>query len=69
MTIAKARVVMKEELLELEKRSSRRSLILQAMAMGFSGWLRVRNYVEARSGPVTNTRLTQLLKNLKEEKR
>ncbi|ASA77335.1 ATP-binding protein [Thermococcus sp. 5-4] len=63
-TLAKARTMIKEELLELEKRSPRYSLILQAVAMGLSRWSMIRNYIEAKSGPITNARLATLLKNL-----
>ena len=63
-TLSKAKTMIKEELLELEKRSPRYSLILQAVAMGLSRWSMIRDYIEAKSGPITNARLANLLKNL-----
>lgn len=63
-TMARARTMIKEELLELEKRSPRYPLILRAVAMGLSRWSVIRDYVEAKGGPITNARLASLLKNL-----
>ncbi|WP_456423830.1 AAA family ATPase [Thermococcus sp.] len=63
-TVERARAMIREELFELEKRSPRYSLILRAIAMGLSRWRDIRDYVEAKSGPVTNARLSTLLKNL-----
>ncbi|WP_457752434.1 AAA family ATPase [Thermococcus sp.] len=63
-TIERARTMIREELLELEKRSSRYSLILRAVAMGLSRWSNIKDYVEAKGGPITNARLSALLKNL-----
>jgi len=63
-TVERARAMIREELLELEKRSPRYSLILRAIAMGLSRWREVKDYVEAKSGPITNARLSALLKNL-----
>jgi len=63
-TVERARTMIREELLELEKRSPRYSLILRAVAMGLSRWREVKDYVEAKNGPVTNARLSALLKNL-----
>ncbi len=65
MTMRKARALIREELLELEKRSGRYSLILHAMAMGLTSWGMIKEYVEAKAGPVTNARLSGLLRNLK----
>ncbi|NJE01119.1 ATP-binding protein [Thermococcus sp. JdF3] len=63
-TIAKARAMIREELRELERRSPRYSLILRALAMGLSSWSMIRDYLEAKGGPITNARLSQLLKSL-----
>jgi len=65
MTMRKARALIREELLELEKRSRRYSLILHAVAMGLTSWSMIKEYVEAKAGPVTNARLSELLRNLK----
>jgi len=64
MTMRKARALIREELLELEKRSGRYSLILRAVAMGLTSWSSIKDYVEAKAGPVTNARLSDLLRNL-----
>ncbi|WP_297500551.1 ATP-binding protein [Thermococcus sp.] len=64
MTMRKARAVMREELKELEKRSGRYSLILMAIAIGLTSWSSIKDYVEAKAGPVTNARLSELLRNL-----
>ena len=64
MTMRKARALIREELLELEKRSGRYSLILRAVAMGLASWSSIKDYVEAKAGPVTNARLSDLLRNL-----
>ena len=64
MTMRKARAVIREELKELEKRSGRYSLILRAIAMGLTSWSTIKEYVEAKAGPVTNARLSELLRNL-----
>ncbi|ASJ12275.1 AAA family ATPase [Thermococcus thioreducens] len=63
-TMAKARSMIREELLELERRSPRYALILRAVSIGLSRWSGIRDYVEAKSGPITNARLTNLLRNL-----
>ncbi|WP_297466355.1 ATP-binding protein [Thermococcus sp.] len=63
-TIARARSVIREELIELEKRSPRYSLILRAIAIGLSRWSTIKDYVEAKGGPITNARLSALLRNL-----
>ena len=64
MTMRKARALIREELLELERRSGRYSLILRAIAMGLSSWSIIKEYVEAKAGPITNARLSELLRNL-----
>ncbi len=65
MTMRKARSLVREELLELGKRSGRYSLILHAMAMRLTSWSTIKEYVEAKAGPVTNARLSELLRTLK----
>ena len=64
LTMRKAHSMIQEELSELEKRSPRYALILHAIAMGLRKWSAIREYLEAKSGPVTNARLSTLLKNL-----
>ncbi len=63
-TVERARVMIREELLELEKRSPRYALILRAIAIGLTRWRDIKDYVEAKGGPITNARLSALLKNL-----
>ncbi len=65
MTMRKARSLVREELLELGKRSGRYSLILHAVAMRLTSWSTIKEYVEAKAGPVTNARLSELLRTLK----
>ncbi len=64
MTMRKARALIREELKELEKRSGRYSLILRAIAIGLTSWSAIKDYVEVKAGPVTNARLSELLRNL-----
>ncbi|QDA31204.1 ATP-binding protein [Thermococcus indicus] len=63
-TIAKARNMIREELLELERRSPRYALILRAVSIGLHRWSKIKDYVEAKSGPITNARLGSLIRNL-----
>ncbi|ASJ09028.1 AAA family ATPase [Thermococcus siculi] len=63
-TLNRARAMIKEELFELEKRSPRYALILKAISIGLSRWSKIKDYVEAKGGPVTNARLNSLLINL-----
>jgi AAA+ ATPase superfamily predicted ATPase len=62
--IVKAEKFLEGELKELARRSERYLLILKAIAMGFDRWELVKDYVEARSGRIPNTRLANLLRNL-----
>ena len=64
MTMRKARALIREELMELEKRSGRYSLILHGIAIGLNSWSTIKEYVEAKAGPLTNARFSELLKNL-----
>jgi len=63
-TVERAKSMIREELFELEKRSHRYSLVLRAIAIGLHRWKNIKDYVEAKSGPITNARLSALLKNL-----
>ncbi len=65
--IVKAEKLLKGELRELDRRSKRYLLILKAIAMGFNRWESIKDYVEARSGRISNTRLADLLKNLEKK--
>ena len=62
--LVKAEKFLEGELRELERRSRRYLLILKAIAIGFDRWELIKDYVEARSGKVSNTRLANLLRNL-----
>jgi AAA+ ATPase superfamily predicted ATPase len=63
-TLNRARAMIKEELFELEKRSPRYALILKAVSIGLSRWSQIKDYMEAKGGPITNARFNSLLVNL-----
>jgi len=60
----RAQQTMLEEIKELEKRSRRYTFILKAVALGFNRWEKIKGYLEAHEGRITNTRFFSLLKNL-----
>ena len=62
--VTKARKFLEGELRELEKRSRRYLLILKAIASGVDRWAMIKDYVSARSGAISSTRLAEHLKNL-----
>ena len=64
LTMRKAQQTMLEEIKELEKRSRRYTFILKAVALGFNRWEKIKGYLEAHEGRITNARFSSLLKNL-----
>ncbi|GAB6100941.1 ATP-binding protein [Thermococcus atlanticus] len=64
LTMKRARQTMLEEIRELERRSRRYTLILRAVALGFNRWEKIKGYLEAHDGRITNARFSSLLKNL-----
>lgn len=63
-TLQNALSLIMSELSELEKRSERYITILKAISLGINRWSRIKEYVEARDGSITNARLSALLRNL-----
>ncbi|MBC7095017.1 ATP-binding protein [Thermococcus sp.] len=64
-TLRVAKGLILGELKELEKRSIRYSLILQAIALGYNRWSLIRDYLAVKGHRTPEPRLHELLKNLK----
>ena len=62
--VKKAKELVKGEIKELEKKSRRYGLILQAISLGFDHWEKIKKYVEINDRNIPNSRLAALLKNL-----
>ena len=63
-TFRSAQSLIRSELAELEKRSERYLEILKAISLGMNRWSKIKEYVEVKYDPITNARLSALLKNL-----
>ncbi len=61
---AKAEKFIEGELKQLEMRSNRYRLILNAISMGFNRWKKIKEFVENKDRPISNSRLASLLKTL-----
>ncbi|CAB49902.1 AAA family ATPase [Pyrococcus abyssi] len=64
MVLKRAEELVKGELEELKKRSPRYVLVLKAISLGFNRWKSIKEFVEARSGRIPNSRLASILENL-----
>ncbi len=56
----------KKEMNELEKRSSRYTIILKLVAQGINSWTMLKNYFLAKGDTINDSRLSELLKALEE---
>ncbi|CAB50079.1 AAA family ATPase [Pyrococcus abyssi] len=63
-TLQNALSLIRSELSELERRSERYVAILKAISLGINRWSKIKEYVEAKHGSITNARFSALLKNL-----
>lgn len=64
-TLEVARGMISGELKELERRSPRYGMILQAIALGYNRWSLIRDYLAVKGHRTPEPRLHELLKNLK----